>query len=192
MYYSPICSILCWYTKTYLMLLDHWLKWIMKSFSKLLSQVQRRNVASSNSLLALKVALENTILFLSCQIDHVKSNHQYCHLLIRTPSAWPSICWRKLCFGVRRKEPFIFIHDMVSHRIGSILLQWKNKWNAPSSLFLQKGQNISITCTCLLCRFCLVGSLSLSSLHAKTAILLGIFILHNSSKQSSVDTQKPI
>ena len=74
---------------------------------------------------------------------------------------------------------------MVSHQIGWILLQWKNKCDAPSSAFLQKGQSVSVSCTCLLCRFCLVGSLSLSSLHAKTAILLGIFNLHNCTKHSS-------
>ena len=167
------------------MLLDHWLKWIVKSFSKLLSQVQRRNVASSNSLLALQVALENIMLFLSFQMDHVKASHQHCHLFILTPSAWTSMCWRKCCFGVRGTTPFKFSHDIVSHQIGWILLQWRNKWAASSSLFLQKGHNISVNCTCLRCRFCLVGSLSLISFHAKTAILLGTFILHNLSKQSS-------
>ena len=62
------------------MVLDHWLKWVEKSFSKFLSQVQRMNVASSNSLLALKVALENTMLFLSFQIDHVSANHHPSHV----------------------------------------------------------------------------------------------------------------
>lgn len=76
-------------------------------------------------------------------------------------------------------------HDIVFHQMGWILLQWKNKWDAPSSLILQKRHNISVSCTCLLCKICLVGNLSLISLHANTAILVGIFILHNFSKHSS-------
>ena len=167
------------------MLLDHWLKWIEKSFSKPLSQVQSRNVASSNSLLPLKVAFENNILFLSCHIDQVKASHQYCHLLILMPSARRYVCWRKCCFGVCGKAPLIFSHDMDSHQIGWLLLQWMNKWAASSSLLLRKGHDISMICTCLLCKFCLVGNLSLSNLQANTAILVGIFIFHNSAKHSS-------
>ena len=166
-------------------LLGHWLKCIVKSFSKFLSQVQIKNVASSNSLLPLKVALENKIMFRSCQVDHVTTNHQYCHLLTLMPSTWAYVCWRKWCFGFKGKAPLILIQDMVSHHIGWILMQWMNKWDASSSTLLQKGHDISMICTCLQRKIFFVGSLSLNNLHANIAILLGIFIFHSSSKQSS-------
>ena len=161
------------------MLLDHWLKWIEKSFSKFLSQVQRMNVASSNNLLALKAALEKTMEFLSFQIDHISAIHQHCHLLSRAPSTWISInCW-KCCLGVRGIAPFKFGQDIVSHQRGWILLQCRNRWAASSSLIMQKGHEMSVSCTCLRCKFSLVGNLSLSSLHTKTITLLGTFMLHN-------------
>jgi len=87
--------------------------------------------------------------------------------------------------GICGKAPWIFTQDKDSHHIGRILLQWINKWAASSSMLLQNGQHISLISTCRLCKFVFVGNLSLSNLHAKTKILLGIFIFHNSSKHPS-------
>jgi len=61
---NPIYATPCYCKKLCLRLLDQWLKWIEKSFSALLIQVHSRNTASSNNLLPLKVALENSILLL--------------------------------------------------------------------------------------------------------------------------------
>ena len=63
-------------------------------------------------------------------------------------------------------------------------MQWIKRWDASSSTLLQKGYAISKICTCLARKFDFVGSLSLNNLHAKTSILLGILIFHNSSKHS--------
>lgn len=60
-----------------------------------------------------------------------------------------------------------------------------NKWASSSSEHLQKGQDISMICSCLLCKFVLVGSLFLSNRQAKTEILLGTFIFHSISKHSN-------
>ena len=79
-------------TKPSLRLLDHWLKWIRKSFSIFLSHVQSKNIASSNSLLPLKVSLEKTILFLCCHIVHVRVIHQHFHILTLIPPAKPFTC----------------------------------------------------------------------------------------------------
>ena len=136
-------------------------------------------IASSNNLFALKEPLENTMLFLVFQMDQVRAIHQHCHLLLLTPSTWSPICWLKFIFGVRGAAPFRFIHDIASHHKGWIFVQWKNRCPAFSSSTLRKGHEVSATCTCLRCNLCLVGSLSLISLQAKIAILLGTFILHN-------------
>ena len=55
----------------------------------------------------------------------------------------------------------------------------------PSSWILQKGHSISVICTCLLRKFCLVGNLSLINLHANITILAGILILHSFPKLPS-------
>jgi len=138
------------------------------------------NAASSKTLLPLNIALENSMLFLCFHMDHIKANHQHCHLLTLMPSAKPDACWRKCCLGVCGKAPCIFSQDRDSHQIGWILLQWMNKWAASSSMHPQNGQDKSLICTCRLCKFVLVGNLSLSNLQAKTEILLGIFIFHSS------------
>ena len=135
------------------MWLDHWLKWIVKSFSKFLSQVQIKNIASSNSLLPLKSALENIILFRICQMDHATAIHQLCHLLTFIPSTWTYECWRKSCVGFDGNTLLIFIKDIVSHQIGCIFKQWMNKWEASSSIQPQKGHDKSMMCTCLLSKF---------------------------------------
>ena len=156
------------------MLLDHWLKCVVKSFSKPLSHVQYRKIASSNSLLPLKLSFENIILFLSCHIVQVKASHHNCHLLILMPSDKTYECWMKCCCGFCGKAPWIFSHVMDSHQIGWILLQWINKCVVSSCWLLQKGQDRLWICTCHLCRFFLVGSLSQSNLQANTATLGGI------------------
>ena len=114
MYKSHNYAIPYWYIKLYGRLLDQWLKCTVKSFSKPLSQDHRRNIASSNSLLASKFALEKTILFLSFHMDQVKANHQHCCLLFLTPTAWTPKCWRKCCFGLNGKAPLMCSHVIVS------------------------------------------------------------------------------
>jgi len=170
--------------KPWLILLAHWLRWVEKCFSKCLSQVQVQKTASSNNLLASNSAFENRTLFLVFQIAQVTAIHQYRHLLLLKPSAWIEICCRKFCLGPRGKAVCKFSQDIDSHQIGWIKMQWKNKWDASSKASLQKGHCRSCNCTCLLCRFILVGSLSSISLQAKTEILLGILIFHNSLHQS--------
>ena len=140
---------------------------------------------SSITLLPLKVSLEKIILSLCCHMNHVKASHQHFHLLTLIPSANPDICWRKCCLGFYGKAPKILTQDKDSHQMGRILLQWKNKWPASSSMLLQNGQCLSLISTCRLCRFIFVGSLSLSNLHANTEILLGTFSFHSFSKAPS-------
>ena len=134
-YCCSVCTTLYKSKKPCLILLDHWLKWIVKSFSKCLSQVQTIKIASSKSRLASNSAFENRILFLSFQIGHVTASHQYLHLLALIPSIWIEMCWRKCCFGLNGRAPLIFIHDIDSHQIGWILIQWINRWDS-SSLWL--------------------------------------------------------
>ena len=185
MYRSHNYAIPCWYIKLCGRLLDQWLKCTVKSFSKPLSQDHRRNMASSNSLLASKFALEKTILFLSFQMDQVKASHQQCHLLFLTPVGWTPKWWWKCCCGLNGKAPLTCSHDMVSHHMGWTLLQWKKRWDASSCWVLQRGQSESVSWICLLYKFFLVGSLSLNNLHANTRNLAGTFILQSFSKHSS-------
>ena len=156
-----------------------------KSFSKFLSHVQSKKTASSNILLALKVSLEKIMLILCFQMVHVNASHHHFHLLALIPSVTPNICWRKCCFGLCGKTPTIFTQDNDSHHTGRILLQWKNKWPALSSMLLQKGQVLSSNSICRLLKFAFVGSLSLSSLHANAEILVGTLSFHSSSKAPS-------
>ena len=146
-----------------------------------LNHVQTRNIASSISLLPLKVSFEKIILSLCCQIVHVCVTHQQFHLLTFIPASSPCTCWRKCCLGFCGKEPEMFTQDKDSHHIGRVLVKLKNRWVASSS-FLQNGNNRSLISTCLLRKFNFVGSRSLINLHAKKDVLLGIFKLHNSSK----------
>ena len=125
------------------------------------------------------------ILFLCCQIVQVTASHQHFHLVVLTPSTNSKPCWRKCCLGSLGKGPLMLTHDDVSHQIGIILLQWKNKCPASSSMLLQNGQLLFVTSICLLCKFALVGNLSLRSLQANTANLIGTFSFHNSSKALS-------
>ena len=59
-------STLYWYKKPCQIWLDQWLKLIVKSFLKFVSQVQVSNIASSISLFPLKLSFENTILLRIC------------------------------------------------------------------------------------------------------------------------------
>ena len=173
------------------MLLDHWLKFTEKSFSKFDSHVHNRKAASSISLLASKESLKNIILFLCCQIVHVTASHQHFHLVVLIPPAIIKSCWRKCCLGSFGRAPEMFTHDNDSHHMGMILLQWKNKCPASSSTFLQNGQLLSMTCICLLCKFTLVGNLSLSSLQANTSYLIGTFSFHSFSNALSFIPSTP-
>ena len=132
-------------------------------------------MASSNILLPSKVSFEKIMLFLFCHTDHVRVIHQHFHLLSRIPLTITSTCWEKCCLGCCGITPRMFTHDIDSNHRGRILSQWKNKCAASSSTLLQNGQDVSLIFTRLLVKLYLVGSLSLISLHAKTATLDGIF-----------------
>lgn len=153
--------------------MDHWLQCSAKSFSIDLSHVQIRSTASSNTLLQLKVSFWKTILFLCCQMVHVKATHQHFHLVHFIPPTFPFPCYRKWSLGFCGNAPTKLIQDNDSHHKGRILLQLKNKWAASSSLLLQNGHNMSFTSTCLLLKLNFVGNLSLISLHATLMILVG-------------------
>ena len=140
------------------------------------SQVHNRKDASSISLLLSKESLEKMILFLCCQMVHVTASHQHFHLVILIPPIDMEPCCRKCCLGSFGKAPEMFNHDDDSHQIWRI---------ASSSIFPQNGQLLSVTSICRLCKFTLVGNLSLSSLQANTTTLIGTFNFHSSSKALS-------
>ena len=136
-------------------------------------------------LLASNVSLEKSILFRCCHIDHVRASHHHLYLVPLTPWATPDMCWRKCCLGFIGIGPTEFTQDNDSHQRGLILLQWKNMCPVSSSMLLQKRYLLSFISTCRLWMFLLVGSLSLSNLHAKTSILFSTFNFHNSAKAVS-------
>ena len=67
------------FTNPSLILLDQQWKGISNPFSRFLSQVQQKNVASSISLLTLRLSFEKTNLFLWGQTHHVREIHQMSH-----------------------------------------------------------------------------------------------------------------
>ena len=145
-----------------------------------LTHVQSSRTASSSSLLPLNVWFWNTILFLCFQIGHVKAIHQHFHLVEFFTSAVAIVCCRKWSLGFCGIAVETLTQDKDSHHKGRVLLQLKNKWWASSSLSLQSGHMVSFSITCLLVR--LIGNLSLISLQANTADLIGIYSFHRSPK----------
>ena len=86
--------------------------------------------------------------------------------------------------GFSRSGIEIFVHNNDSHLSNMILLQLKKRCVA-SSLFLLNGHVGSCISTFLLRKLILVGNLSLISLHAKNATLLGTSTFHSSVKAPS-------
>lgn len=144
-------------------------------------------MASSISLLTLKLSFEKTNLFLWCHTHHVREIHQMSHRCELIPGKLlQNECWRKCCLGFCGNTPTMLIQDKDSHQSGIILWQLKNRWAASSSLSQQNGHNLSMMSTFLLHKLDLVGNLSRNNLQAKNAALLGIFSFHTSWNTSSI------
>ena len=137
-------------------------------------------MASSKILVPLNLSSTKTILFLCCQVLHVKQIHQHCQFWELVWFPFPTTCWRKCMRGFSGSGFEVFVHINDSHQSGMILLQLKKRCVASSSLFLQNGQVGSCISTFLLRKLLLVGNLSLISLHAKNVTLLGTLTFHSS------------
>ena len=88
--------------------------------------------------------------FLSFHIDVVAAIHQIFHLVLVSFNPAMGECWRKLSIGLQWNTLGSLTHELNSHHRGITLWHKKNRWEADSALFWQKGQRSFSMLTCLL------------------------------------------
>ena len=131
-----------WLQNPTLMLLAHEWNGISNPFSKCLSQLQQKKIASSISFWPLNLSFANTILFRWNQIHQVKAVHHICHYWEIIPLRYPWQCWRKWSLGDFGKTASIFSQVNDSHQRGNILSQLKNKWDLLLIRSAERAQDI--------------------------------------------------